>query len=110
MEPIIEEEDQRLAMNYLRCLTKAMETVQEILSRENASANEIHQAKSVLYAAIERAGIRADRFLCIQRKLRELLSLVAMLGDAREHERLTGLQILEELRTRYGFDTLNRLE
>ena len=106
MKPAVSGDDQRMALNYLRCLATAMDKTYELLSREDVSCDEIHAIKSVLYAAIERTGMRADRFLSVQRKLRELVCLVGMLGDTRRYERLTGLQILEELRTRYVSETL----
>lgn len=62
---------------------------------------EIHEIKSLLYAAIERTGIELNRLHAIQRLLRELFGLVSIGKDIREYERKAGLQILEDLQNKY---------
>lgn len=66
-------------------------------SPQNASGDDMHRAKSVLYVAIEKLGIRINRIHEQQRLLRELLCIITTQGDKRSYERDVGLQILNEL-------------
>jgi hypothetical protein len=98
-----EEKDQKKESGYQRCLAKAMDRAHQLL-RENDAApdyGKIHSVKSVLYAAIEQAGMETDRLISAQELLRELLALVAMRADPVRHERQEALNILDELRVRH---------
>ncbi|MBI4711104.1 MAG: hypothetical protein HY767_01370 [Candidatus Omnitrophica bacterium] len=57
--------------------------------------------KSILYAAIEQAGMETERLLSSQELLRELLTLVALQADPLQRERQEALGILEKLRGRH---------
>jgi len=57
--------------------------------------------KSVLYVAIEQAGMETDRLISAQELLRELLALVALRADPVRRERQEALTILDELRIRH---------
>lgn len=89
--------------NHLRCLLKALERVQLLLAEDSALQDygKIHSVKSILYAAIEQMGMRAERFFSIQRMLRELLSIVNAQYDSPGREKEVGLQILQELKNRF---------
>ena len=84
---------------YLRCLAKAMDRTQQLLREEDAAPDyeRIHSVKSILYAAIEQAGIETDRLVSAQELLRELLTLVALQADPIRSERHEALKILEKL-------------
>lgn len=90
---------------YLSCLEKTIDRIQYLLTQEEALRDyeAIHSAKSILYAAIERAGTRAERLLTIQRMLRELLSIVTSQYQSPGQDRKVGLQILDELKKRLPF-------
>ena len=95
-----QEKTQDRGNGYLRCLGKAMDRTHRLL-RENDAARDyerIHAVKSVLYAAIERAGMESERLISAQELLRELLILVTLQVDPVCHERQEALQILEKLR------------
>ena len=88
---------------YLRCLEKAVDRTQQLL-RENDMAHDyerIHAVKSILYAAIEQAGMESDRLVSAQELLRELLTLVALQADPVPQERQEAFKILEELKSYY---------
>lgn len=82
-------------------LQRALEKTRELLEEELSDSLEIHRAKSLLYVAIERTGMRAERLLGLQRLLRELLILVTGTGDLRDYERRLALSLLEDLTERY---------
>ena len=84
---------------YLRCLTKAMDRTHQLLREDDAAYNyeKVHAVKSILYAAIERAGMETNRLISAQELLRELLTLVALQADPIRHERQEALKILKEL-------------
>lgn len=86
--------------NYRRCFNKAINQTKTLLVREDCGFDhdEIHAVKSILYAAIERAGIGAERLAEAQRKLRELLFLVTLRSDPSDLERREAWRILEELK------------
>ena len=90
------------APGHLRCLKKAIERMQNLLAQEEAlrDYDQIHSAKSILYAAIEQMGMRGERIFTVQRMLRELLSILTTQYHSPGHDKQVGLQILEELRTR----------
>jgi len=85
-----------------RCLTKAIDRTERLLAREAGSQDhdQIHLAKSILYAAIEQLGTRGERIFTTQRMLRELLSIVGSQYHSPGHDKQVGLQILEELKAR----------
>lgn len=86
-------------------LRRALEKTGEILSQgrslDESLSDEIHRTKSLLYVAIERTGMRAERLLGLQRLLRELLILVTGTGDLRDYERRLALSLLGDLHDRY---------
>ncbi|MEI7752726.1 MAG: hypothetical protein WCJ71_11650 [Candidatus Omnitrophota bacterium] len=88
---------------YRRCLAKAMDRAHQLLREDDAAPDygKIHSVKSVLYAAIEQAGMETDRLISAQELLRELLTLVALRADPVRHERQEALTILDELRIRH---------
>ncbi len=62
---------------------------------------EVHEMKSLLYAAVERTGFELNRLYTIQRLLRELFGIVSIGADLRDYERKAGLQILNDLQNKY---------
>jgi len=85
---------------YQRCLMKAMDKTHQLL-RENDAAydyKKIHAVKSILYVAIEQAGMETDRLISAQELLRELLTLVALQADPIPRERQEALSVLDKLR------------
>ena len=92
----------KIRAGHLRCLGKAIERLQYLLTRDEAlrDYDQIHSAKSILYAAIEQMGMRGERIFAVQRMLRELLSIVNTQYQSPGHDRQIGLQILEELKNR----------
>lgn len=87
---------------HLRCLRKAIDRTHELLVRDGAleDYDQIHSAKSILYAAVEQMAIRGERIFATQRMLRELLSIVNTQYQSPGHDREVGLQILEELKNK----------
>ena len=92
----------KIPEGHLRCLIKAMDRTHQLLSQEAAlqDYDQIHSAKSILYAAIEQMGMRGERIFTTQRKLRELLSIVTTQYQSPGHDKQVGLQILAELKAR----------
>lgn len=92
----------QLQQGHLRCLVKAVDRLQNLLSCDEALRDyeAIHSAKSILYAAIEQMGIQGERIFATQRMLRELLSIVTSQYQSPGQDRKVGLQILEELKNR----------
>jgi len=90
------------ALGHLRCLKKAIERMQNLLAQEEAllDYDQIHSAKSILYAAIEQLGMRGERIFTVQRMLRELLSIVGSQYASPGHDKQVGLQILAEIKAR----------
>lgn len=80
---------------------RALERTHQLLEEELCDSDEIHRTKSLLYAAIERTGMRAERLLGLQRLLRELLILVTGSGDFRDYERRLARALLGDLVERY---------
>ena len=85
---------------YQRCLVKAMDRTHQLLLETDAvrDSEKIHSAKSILYAAIEQAGIESERLISAQELLRELLTLVSLQGDPVRQEKQEALDILAKLR------------
>jgi hypothetical protein len=100
METLEQEEEQGREGGYLRCLSKAMARTRQLLREEDAAPDygSIHSVKSVLYAAIEQAGMESERMISAQALLRELLTLVALQVDPVQHERAEAFKILEKLK------------
>ncbi len=92
------------AQAHLRCLTKAMDRIQCLLTQDEAlqDYDQIHAAKSILYAAIEQMGTRVERMGTVQRMLRELFAIVTSQYQTPGHDKQVGLQILAELKDRYS--------
>jgi len=89
---------------HLRCLVKAIDRTQQLLAQEAAlqDYDQIHSAKSILYAAIEQMGTRGERIFTVQRMLRELLSIVTTQYQSPGKDKQVALQILTELKARTG--------
>jgi hypothetical protein len=92
----------RIPEGHKRCLVKAIDRTRQLLAREGAlqDYDQIHSAKSVLYAAIEQLGMRGERIYSTQRLVRELLSIVTTQYQSPGHDKQVGLQILEDLKDR----------
>lgn len=92
----------KIQAGHLRCLKKAIERLQHLLTQDEAlqDYDQIHSAKSILYAAIEQMGMRGERIFTVQRMLRELLSIVNTQYQSPGHDREIGVQILAELKAR----------
>lgn len=90
---------EEMAEGHVRCLVKSINRVRRLLLKDPAlqDYDQIHSAKSILYAAIEQMGMRAERLCVVQRLLRELLFVVTSQCEPSQHDRSDGLQILEEL-------------
>jgi hypothetical protein len=97
------EKNRSVENGYQRCLAKAMDRTQKLLCEKDAANDygKIHSVKSILYAAIEQAGMETDRLISAQELLRELLTLVALQADPVCRERQEALKVLEELKN-YG--------
>jgi len=106
MEFLRNEKDQHQEKGYYRCLAKAVDRTHQLLREEDASRDygRVHSVKSILYAAIEQAGMESERMISAQELLRELLTLVAMQADPVRRERQEALNILDELKTRHGLE------
>jgi len=86
-----------------RVLCQALAETRALLKGSKGAArdDEIHHVKSLLYAALERLGMTAERLFSVQRMLRELFSIVTSSYDFKDRERKVGLQILDEIEERY---------
>ena len=95
-------EEDRIAEGHLRCLIKAIDRTQQLLAKEAESRDydQIHSAKSILYAAIEQMGVRGERIFTTQRMLRDRLSIVTTQYQSPGRDTQVGLQILEDLKAR----------
>ncbi len=91
---------------FLRALS---ETRQLLLESKNKSSNydKIHSVKSILYAAIEQVGLKAERLSSVQRMFRELFAIVTSSPDLKKHEREVGIQILNDLLQRYESELID---
>lgn len=101
MEFFGQEKDRNKVSGYQRCLMKAMDKTHQLL-RENDAAHDyekIHAVKSILYVAIEQAGMETDRLISVQELLRELLTLVALQVDPVRRERQEALNVLGKLQS-----------
>lgn len=84
---------------------KALLRVEALMVREVIEDyNEIHSAKSILYAAIERVGLKAERTFYVQRMLRELMAILNESASARKPEKEVVLKMLSDLKGRYRED------
>ncbi len=95
-------EIKKIPEGHLRCLIKAIDRTHQLLAQEGAlqDYDQIHSAKSILYAAIEQMGLRGERIFTAQRMLRELLSIVTTQYQSPGYDKQVGLQILAELKNR----------
>ena len=100
MEFLGEKKAETRRSGYQRCLVKAMDRTHQLLREEDAAQDyeKIHSVKSILYAAIEQAGMESDRLISAQELLRELLTFVALQADPVPRERREAAQVLEKLR------------
>lgn len=64
----------------------------------------VHDAKSALYAAIERIGIRAEKTGDAQRMLRELMMILNEAAVSKKCEREVVRKMLGELKGKYRKD------
>jgi hypothetical protein len=103
MEMTQQEKTENRETGYRRCLMKAMDRTHQLLREDDAALDYegIHSVKSILYAAIEQAGMETDRLISSQELLRELLMLVALQADPVRHEREEALKVLGELRAQH---------
>lgn len=90
---------QKHGSGYQRCLRKVMERTHQLLCEDDVSrkGEKIHAVKSILYAAIEQAGMESERLTSAQELLRELLTLVVLQADPLRQERQEALKILGKL-------------
>ncbi|HNX69074.1 MAG TPA: hypothetical protein PLL75_04660 [Candidatus Omnitrophota bacterium] len=97
--------------SYLRCLVKATRSTRRLFCCDSRTPDDakIHSVKSILYAAIERAGMETEKSQSVQAKLQNLLSLVAIRCDASPQEYRSALRTLEELEDQIYFMTYPRL-
>jgi hypothetical protein len=89
--------------SYQRCLAKAVDRTHQLLREEDPAPDDarIHSVKSILYAAIEQAGMESERLISAQELLRELLTFVALQADPLREERYEAFTILERLKTQH---------
>ena len=94
-----ETKEQSRGSGYLRCLSKVMARTHQLFRQCDVAPNYegIHSVKSILYAAIEQAGIESERMISAQELLRELLTLVALHADPEPRERREAFRVLEKL-------------
>ena len=92
-----------LTRGYLRCLGEAIDRTHGLFDQKSSVRDDtrIHAVKSILYAAIERAGMEAEQSNSVQKKLRELLFLVTSRADPLRREKQEALEILQELQKRF---------
>lgn len=84
---------------------KALKRIEELMVREAiGNYDEIHSAKSILYAAIERVGLKAERTFYVQRILRELMAILNESASAQKPQKEMVLKMLSELKGRYRED------
>jgi len=103
MEIIEQGKKENRGNGYQRCLTKAMDRAHQLLREDDVVPDyeRIHSVKSVLYAAIEQAGMESERLISAQELLRELLALVVLQADPIRREREEALKILGELKAQH---------
>jgi len=87
-----------------QCFVKVMIQVCRLFRAEAACVDEtaLHQAKSLLYAAMEQAATKAERFQELRRLLQELFYLVLMSPDLNGEERDSALAILGDIHSKLG--------
>ena len=100
MEILKTENVEKQETGYRRCLAKVVDRTHQLLREDDAvhDYEKIHSVKSILYAAIEQAGMETDRLISAQELLRELLTLVALQAGPVRRERQEALEILEKLK------------
>lgn len=88
---------------FVSALSPALERVEKLLMESETNYETLHSAKSVLYAAIEQAGLHVERFELLQRKLRELFSIINIKADLNEHELTQAKQIISDISAHYHY-------
>ena len=85
-------------------LYKTLKCVLFLLCQEHGELDyaQIHHAKSLLYASIERINPHIEALSLLQRRLRELLVIVTSLPDPVFYEKEAGKQIVGELLSQYS--------
>ncbi len=86
----------------MECCFRAIKGARYILNEQTSKIHpdELHSLKSTFYVAVERLSMKADRLFSLQRQLREILTLINMRYDLSEHERITALQLTDEIEQR----------
>lgn len=88
-----------------RCIEtfdKALTRIETLMASEvGQDYDELHAAKSTLYAAIERVGLKAERTFYVQRMLRELMEILNESAIAKKYEKEAVLKMLNELKGQY---------
>ena len=91
-------------------LPKFETTVSSALEKSNVLFNEdlgaldddrLHSVKSILYAAIERTSLEAERLLHLKESLRELLIQVTIHPDAQATECVKGRELIKQLKSQF---------
>lgn len=59
---------------------------------------EFNSAKAILFTAMEQLGLKTERLMLIQRKLRELFSIITAQYDSPRHDKAAGQRLVEELK------------
>ena len=91
--------------SYLRTAGKAIAGVRKYLSQNSADQEAAqHEAKSMLYAAINQAATKIDRLMVLQRMLRELMAAVNTHAALLAHERTAVLYLLQEIAEKYEIE------
>ena len=75
----------------------ALARSRSLLVRGALSEEELHKVKSLLYALLERLGMKAEEVSQARSKLLLLFHIITSSFDLREEERASGLKILDEL-------------
>ena len=104
MEELQSNPKSSLDTKHIRYVEKALLVAVDIFSDANMtpSNDRAHSLKSLLYVAIERVGMQADRLIGLQRQLRELLGMINTLADLREYERDISYQLIKEIGERFN--------
>lgn len=97
-------------LKKMECCFRAVKGARQILNTESSKIqiDELHALKSTFYVAVERLHMKADRLFSLQRQLREVLTLINMRSDLSEHERITALQLTDEIEQRLKLELLEK--
>ncbi len=98
----------KTAMTKSRCVEtfdNALNRIETLMASEMIrDYDQVHDAKSTLYAAIERIGIRAGKTADAQRMLRELMMILNEAAVSKRCEREVVRKMLGELKGKYRKD------